>query len=320
MALGRVSTSIGRASRSTSISHYRNAASPRSFGHSGSSKTTLLRCIAGLERAPQGRLAVDGEIWQDDAHWLPTHRRPIGYVFQEASLFPHLHRTRQPALRDEAQRSATRQPRTGDRTARYRRPARAQTRSALGRRASRVGIARALAVSPRLLAHGRAARRARSQAQAGNPATSKSCTTNSIFRCSMAIRPTKSHVWLTIWSPSIPVVASPTAARQTLAHRPADPARRRRRRCHRRGGQRARFTVASGLREFSRRPALVPRWRPSDRSSGASYTHPRTRRGIAREPSGQPASRTRCWQRSSPSPTTRTRRLRWCTSTSAERP
>ena len=60
------------------------------FGHSGSGKTTLLRCIAGLERAPQGRLAVDGEIWQDDAHWLPTHRRPLGYVFQEASLFPHL--------------------------------------------------------------------------------------------------------------------------------------------------------------------------------------------------------------------------------------
>lgn len=40
------------------------------FGHSGSGKTTLLRCIAGLERAPHGRLVVDGEIWQDDAHWL----------------------------------------------------------------------------------------------------------------------------------------------------------------------------------------------------------------------------------------------------------
>lgn len=60
------------------------------FGHSGSGKTTLLRCIAGLERAPQGRLRVNDEVWQDDSHWLPTHQRPLGYVFQEASLFPHL--------------------------------------------------------------------------------------------------------------------------------------------------------------------------------------------------------------------------------------
>jgi molybdate transport system ATP-binding protein len=60
------------------------------FGRSGSGKTTLLRCIAGLERAPRGRLVVDGEVWQDGARWLPTHRRPLGYVFQEASLFPHL--------------------------------------------------------------------------------------------------------------------------------------------------------------------------------------------------------------------------------------
>ena len=60
------------------------------FGHSGSGKTTILRCVAGLERAPVGRLVVKGETWQDDQHWLPPHQRPIGYVFQEASLFPHL--------------------------------------------------------------------------------------------------------------------------------------------------------------------------------------------------------------------------------------
>jgi molybdate transport system ATP-binding protein len=60
------------------------------FGHSGSGKTTLLRCIAGLERATSGHLAIDGALWQDDTTFLPTHRRPIGYVFQEASLFPHL--------------------------------------------------------------------------------------------------------------------------------------------------------------------------------------------------------------------------------------
>ncbi len=59
------------------------------FGPSGSGKTTLLRCIAGLERAPQGWLSVDGEVWQDGQTWLPTHKRPLGFVFQDAALFPH---------------------------------------------------------------------------------------------------------------------------------------------------------------------------------------------------------------------------------------
>jgi molybdate transport system ATP-binding protein len=60
------------------------------FGHSGSGKTTLLRCIAGLEHAAEGEVRFNGEVWQDASTWVPTHRRPIGYVFQEASLFPHL--------------------------------------------------------------------------------------------------------------------------------------------------------------------------------------------------------------------------------------
>jgi len=61
------------------------------FGPSGCGKTTILRCIAGLQRL-EGRLQVDGEVWQDSARgiFLPPHKRPIGYVFQEASLFPHL--------------------------------------------------------------------------------------------------------------------------------------------------------------------------------------------------------------------------------------
>ena len=58
-------------------------------GPSGSGKTTLLRCIAGLQRM-QGRLTVDGAVWQDARTFLPTHRRPVGVVFQEASLLPHL--------------------------------------------------------------------------------------------------------------------------------------------------------------------------------------------------------------------------------------
>jgi molybdate transport system ATP-binding protein len=62
------------------------------FGHSGSGKTTILRAIAGLERAPGGYVALGDEVWQDDARdlFLPVHKRALGYVFQEASLFPHL--------------------------------------------------------------------------------------------------------------------------------------------------------------------------------------------------------------------------------------
>ncbi len=60
------------------------------FGPSGSGKTTLLRCIAGLEPAANGMLQVKDEVWQDGANFLPVHQRPLGYVFQEASLFPHL--------------------------------------------------------------------------------------------------------------------------------------------------------------------------------------------------------------------------------------
>ncbi|MDD5384080.1 MAG: molybdenum ABC transporter ATP-binding protein [Gallionella sp.] len=60
------------------------------FGPSGSGKTTLLRCIAGLERTGNGMLRVQDEVWQDGANFMPVHQRPLGYVFQEASLFPHL--------------------------------------------------------------------------------------------------------------------------------------------------------------------------------------------------------------------------------------
>ncbi|QTN23264.1 molybdenum ABC transporter ATP-binding protein [Rhizobacter sp. AJA081-3] len=61
------------------------------FGPSGCGKTTLLRALAGLERAA-GRVALGNEVWQDDAvpRFVPTHQRAIGYVIQEAALFPHL--------------------------------------------------------------------------------------------------------------------------------------------------------------------------------------------------------------------------------------
>ncbi|MHC8314511.1 molybdenum ABC transporter ATP-binding protein [Pseudomonas sp. LB3P31] len=62
------------------------------YGHSGSGKTTCLRCIAGLEKAEQGFIQVNDEVWQDSAKkiFVPAHKRALGYVFQEASLFPHL--------------------------------------------------------------------------------------------------------------------------------------------------------------------------------------------------------------------------------------
>jgi molybdate transport system ATP-binding protein len=61
------------------------------YGPSGCGKTTLLRCIAGLNRVRDGRCRIDGDVWQDGERlFVPTHRRALGYVFQEASLFPHL--------------------------------------------------------------------------------------------------------------------------------------------------------------------------------------------------------------------------------------
>lgn len=62
------------------------------YGPSGAGKTTLLRAMAGLLHAEQGLVRVGTTLWQDSAqrHFLPTFQRGVGYVFQEASLFPHL--------------------------------------------------------------------------------------------------------------------------------------------------------------------------------------------------------------------------------------
>ncbi len=60
------------------------------FGPSGCGKTTLLRAMAGLVRDPGGYCSVGEQVWQDGSRFVPVHRRPLGYVFQEASLFQHL--------------------------------------------------------------------------------------------------------------------------------------------------------------------------------------------------------------------------------------
>lgn len=61
------------------------------FGPSGCGKTTILRSVAGLEHA-RGRVVIGDEVWQDDEKkiFVPTWKRPLGYVFQGASLFPHM--------------------------------------------------------------------------------------------------------------------------------------------------------------------------------------------------------------------------------------
>ncbi|MEM7644605.1 MAG: molybdenum ABC transporter ATP-binding protein [Pseudomonadota bacterium] len=60
------------------------------FGPSGAGKTSVARCVAGLARPDGGRIALDGRVLFGDGVDVPPHRRGIGYVFQEARLFPHL--------------------------------------------------------------------------------------------------------------------------------------------------------------------------------------------------------------------------------------
>lgn len=62
------------------------------FGPSGSGKSTLLRLIAGFETPDRGRIQFNDEIWFDSSQnrLTPAHERPVGYMFQDARLFPHL--------------------------------------------------------------------------------------------------------------------------------------------------------------------------------------------------------------------------------------
>jgi molybdate transport system ATP-binding protein len=62
------------------------------FGASGSGKTTLVNVIAGLVKPQHARVVIDGTVLTDTAKGIamPPHRRRVGYVFQDARLFPHL--------------------------------------------------------------------------------------------------------------------------------------------------------------------------------------------------------------------------------------
>jgi molybdate transport system ATP-binding protein len=123
------------------------------FGPSGCGKTSLLRAIAGLDRHADGYLKVGGLLWQDADTFIPPHRRPIGYVFQEASLFEHLdvEGNLQYGLRrvPESERAISLERAIallGIGPLLQRRPT-----TLSGGERQRVAIARALAVSPRLL-------------------------------------------------------------------------------------------------------------------------------------------------------------------------
>jgi molybdate transport system ATP-binding protein len=123
------------------------------FGPSGCGKTTLLRCLAGLERTARGRVIVNGDVWQDEARFVPTHERAVGVVFQDGALFEHL------SVRGNLDYGQRRIPRGQARPALdaaiellgiaallERRPA-----TLSGGERQRVAIARALAMAPRLL-------------------------------------------------------------------------------------------------------------------------------------------------------------------------
>lgn len=125
------------------------------YGHSGSGKTTFLRCVAGLAAEEKGYLRINGQVWLDTASGarVPTHRRALGYVFQEASLFPHLDvrrnleygRKRVPAAERRVQLDQAVQL-LGIGHLLQRMPA-----GLSGGERQRVGMARALLTSPRLL-------------------------------------------------------------------------------------------------------------------------------------------------------------------------
>ncbi|MDM0040411.1 molybdenum ABC transporter ATP-binding protein [Variovorax sp. J22G21] len=122
-------------------------------GPSGCGKTTCLRAIAGLQRTPGNHVVVNGARWQDGDVFVPTHRRAIGYVFQETRLFAHLDVRRNleygmrrvpPSARRVSLAQAVELLGIGALMTR-------QPQTLSGGERQRVGMARALATSPDLL-------------------------------------------------------------------------------------------------------------------------------------------------------------------------
>jgi molybdate transport system ATP-binding protein len=125
------------------------------LGPNGAGKTTILRVLAGLQPFDAGRVVLDGTVLDEGAVHVPPEARPIGMVFQDYLLFPHLSALENVAfgLRSRGVARAEARGRAGEWLERVglagyigSRP-----RALSGGQAQRVALARALATEPRLL-------------------------------------------------------------------------------------------------------------------------------------------------------------------------
>jgi molybdate transport system ATP-binding protein len=127
------------------------------LGPNGAGKSTFLRAVAGLVPLTRGRVALDDVVLEDTARriHLPPERRPIGVVFQDYLLFPHLTvlenvafglRARGVTGREARVRAASWLDRLG-----IGETAETKPRALSGGQAQRVALARALATDPRIL-------------------------------------------------------------------------------------------------------------------------------------------------------------------------
>ena len=127
------------------------------LGPNGAGKTTLLRALAGLVALDRGRVVLDGAVLEDAAagSWVPTEQRPIGFVFQDYLLFPHLSALENVAFglraRGLGRTEARRRARAWLDRVGLAGHAGARPRALSGGQAQRVALARAMVGEPRLL-------------------------------------------------------------------------------------------------------------------------------------------------------------------------
>jgi molybdate transport system ATP-binding protein len=125
------------------------------FGPSGVGKTTVLRCLAGLERPDQGTIRFENEVWFEPSRgaFLPPSKRRLGFVPQEYALFPHLNVEQNIAYGLRELPAADRQTRLSQTLdwLELEPLAKRQPRELSGGQQQRVALARAVARRPKLL-------------------------------------------------------------------------------------------------------------------------------------------------------------------------